>query len=60
MEIPVTNPWRKSSWSNGGSGGCVEVARTPGTVLIRDTTNRAAGHIDVAPEAWKTFLSMLR
>lgn len=60
METPVTSPWRKSSWSNGGGGGCVEVARTSGTVLIRDTTNRAAGHIDVAPEVWTDFLVALK
>jgi hypothetical protein len=56
----LIDPWRKSSWSGGSNGGCVEVARTSERVLIRDTTNRAAGHIDVTPEAWQEFLATLR
>lgn len=56
----LIDPWRKSSWSGGSNGGCVEVARTSGSVLIRDTTNRAGGHIDVTPEAWQAFIDTLR
>lgn len=56
----LIDPWRKSSWSGGSNGGCVEVARTSDSVLIRDTTNRAAGHIDVTPEAWQAFIGTLR
>ena len=26
--------WRKSSYSGGNGGGCVEAASTPGTVLV--------------------------
>lgn len=53
------NPWRKSSWSGSNGGGCLEVARTADRLLIRDTTNRAGGHIDVTPEAWQEFLSTI-
>lgn len=60
METLLIDPWRKSSWSGGGNGGCVEVGRTPDRVLIRDTTNRPAGHIDVTAEVWQTFLGTLR
>jgi hypothetical protein len=60
METLLIDSWRKSSWSGGGNGGCVEVARTTERVLIRDTTNRPAGHIDVTTEAWRAFLGTIR
>jgi hypothetical protein len=56
----LIDPWRKSSKSGGSNGGCVEVARTDERVLIRDTTNRGAGHIDVAPGAWQAFIDTLK
>lgn len=59
METRVVDPWRKATYSGSNGGGCVEVA-TSGAVLVRDTTNRAAGHIDITPEAWKAFLNTLR
>ena len=37
----LTPGWRKSSYSgNGGRGNCVETGNAPGTVLVRDTTDR--------------------
>jgi hypothetical protein len=53
------DPWRKSSYSGTNGGGCVEVAKT-GRVLVRDTTNRAGGHIDVSAEAWQAFINKLK
>ena len=47
--------WRKSSYSGGNGGGCVEVASTPGTVLVRDTTNRAGEVLAVPAAAWQRF-----
>lgn len=43
--------WRKSSYSEGGSGGtCVELADlATGVVGVRDSKNPEAGHLTVAP-----------
>lgn len=60
METPVTDPWRKATYSGSNGGGCVEVARTPERLLVRDTTNRPGGHIAVTAEAWAGFLAALR
>ena len=55
--------WRKSSRSNGASGGngCVEVAFLPGEqVALRDTKDRSrTPHIYPATD-WHTFLSAIR
>lgn len=57
MRIEITRaPWRKSSYSSGGEANCVEVALTS-LVGVRDTKDRAAGHLAVAPNAWAAFLS---
>ncbi|WP_119728543.1 DUF397 domain-containing protein [Thermomonospora amylolytica] len=39
--------WRKSSYSHGGSGDCVELAALPDVIGIRDSKNPAAGHLRV-------------
>jgi hypothetical protein len=48
--------WRKSSYSSGNGGACVEVAAvsTQGTgrVLIRDTTDRQGPVLAVGADAW--------
>ncbi|MEC3974720.1 DUF397 domain-containing protein [Amycolatopsis sp. H20-H5] len=49
--------WRKSSRSSGGSNNCVEVALATKTVGVRDTKDRAAGHLAVSPGAWGAFLA---
>lgn len=56
----LTSAWRKATYSGTNGGGCVEAATTPRRVLVRDTTNRAAGSIDVAPEAWRAFIDGLK
>lgn len=33
--------WRKSSFSNGGGGNCVELAQTPDLGAVRDSKNPA-------------------
>ena len=49
--------WRKSSYSDVGSGDCVELAAKPGVVGIRDSKNPAAGHLQVGK---RVFVSLLR
>ena len=50
--------WRKSTYSSANGGQCVEVA-TDGTVLIRDTTDRAGVMLSVSGAAWTAFLATL-
>jgi hypothetical protein len=51
--------WRKSTYSTGDGGNCVEVA-SDGTVLVRDTTNRDGGTLAFGAAAWERFLGTIR
>ena len=51
--------WRKSSYSSGDGGQCVEVASAEG-VAVRDTTNRDGGTLTFSAEAWQRFTDTLR
>ncbi|WP_433857055.1 DUF397 domain-containing protein [Streptomyces kronopolitis] len=48
--------WAKSSYSSDEGGECVEVATTPGTVLIRDSKNPDGPRLTLAPTTWAAFL----
>jgi hypothetical protein len=53
--------WRKSSFSGGSGGNCVEVADNGGHVLVRDT--RAHGHGPVhryTPAQWQTLITIIK
>jgi hypothetical protein len=52
--------WRKSSYSNGGTGSCVEVAISTDEVAVRDSKHTAGPTIAVNPAAWQEFLSTTR
>ncbi|MBT2415962.1 DUF397 domain-containing protein [Streptomyces sp. ISL-12] len=47
--------WFKSSYSGGGGGNCVEVAVSPGTVLVRDSKDTARQPLAVSLNAWAAF-----
>ncbi|MVO83729.1 DUF397 domain-containing protein [Streptomyces sp. p1417] len=50
--------WRKSSYSSNGSDiDCVEVARAPGVVHIRDSKITGSPHLAVAATAWADFVT---
>ena len=50
--------WRKSSYSGGSGGNCVEVASNlPGIVAVRDSKNREGGTLVFTPETWRAFIS---
>jgi hypothetical protein len=55
----MTSEWRKSSYSGGNTGSCVEVA-CDDSILIRDTTNRAGFTLAVPPSVWAAFLATIR
>ncbi|WP_431995725.1 DUF397 domain-containing protein [Streptomyces griseoflavus] len=52
-------PWRKSTYSDGNGGDCLEVADgVPGVVPVRDSKLDAGGPvIVVGSAAWTAFLS---
>ena len=52
--------WRKSSYSDGNGGDCVETASCDGAVMVRDTTNRDGGTLAFGAEAWTVFVTSLR
>ena len=51
--------WRKSSYSDGNGGDCVETASCDGVVMVRDTTNRDGGTLSFTAEAWSAFIALL-
>jgi Domain of unknown function (DUF397) len=52
--------WRKSSYSDGNGGDCVETASCDGLVLVRDTANRDGGTLEFSSEAWEAFAASLK
>ncbi|MFD3522558.1 DUF397 domain-containing protein [Streptomyces sp. NPDC058653] len=54
---PSTTRWRKSSYSNGDGGECVEVADDQlGVILVRDSKNPTGPVLVLHPAAWAGFL----
>ncbi|CAM5412544.1 DUF397 domain-containing protein [Streptomyces hirsutus] len=49
--------WFKSSYSSSGDGNdCIEVAISPGTVLVRDSKNAQGPRLSIASAAWADFV----
>lgn len=51
--------WRKSSYSDGNGGACVETASGTGVILVRDTTNRDGVTLSIPADAWQRFTASL-
>jgi Domain of unknown function (DUF397) len=55
------NRWRKSSYSGGSGGDCVEVAEASGRLLVRDTQQAGTGPVlTFSAPAWRRFVSRRR
>ena len=52
--------WRKSSYSDGNGGQCVETAAADGVILVRDTTDRVGTTLSVTSVAWRKFAATLK
>ena len=52
--------WRKSSYSGGSGGQCVEVASKLAQVAVRDTANRDGGTLEFTVGAWAAFTATLK
>jgi Domain of unknown function (DUF397) len=57
----LASNWRKSSYSGGQGGQCVEVASTPGHVAVRDTKDNGYGPVlRVSPAGWSRLVKTLK
>jgi hypothetical protein len=53
--------WRKSSYSSGNGGQCVEVARNlPGVVAVRDSKDPAGPKLAFTPAQWAAFAAQVK
>jgi hypothetical protein len=53
--------WRKSSYSGGSGGNCVELASQDGRVLVRDTKQAGNGPVvTFSGPAWRRFARELK
>jgi hypothetical protein len=53
--------WRKSSYSGGNGGNCVEVGSGPDAVMVRDTKQADSGPVlRFDPAAWSRFADRLK
>jgi len=52
--------WRKSSYSDGNGGNCVETASGHGVILVRDTANRDGVTLSVPAASWQRFTGALK
>jgi Domain of unknown function (DUF397) len=50
--------WRKSSYSDGNGGQCVEVTAAK-VVMVRDTADRDGATLAFTPQAWTAFTAAL-
>lgn len=48
--------WRKSQYSMGGNGDCVEVAPAGERVFVRDSKNPEGAVLAYNAESWRTFI----
>jgi hypothetical protein len=60
MDLTRAN-WRKSSYSNGNGGACVEVAQNlPSVVAVRDSKDPEGPKLIFEPAEWHAFTSGVR
>jgi hypothetical protein len=57
---PGSPAWRTSSYSGNNGGQCVEVAATPGQVLIRDSKDREGPVLVFTADEWHAFAASVR
>jgi hypothetical protein len=57
----VQAKWRKSSYSNGNGGACVEVARNlMDAVAVRDSKDPEGPKLAFAADQWQSFTSQVK
>ncbi|MFE9242236.1 DUF397 domain-containing protein [Nocardiopsis sp. NPDC006938] len=56
----LNDGWKKSSYSHGNGGNCVEAKATGEGAAVRDTQNRHLGHLEASQSEWSAFLGVVR
>jgi hypothetical protein len=54
------NHWRKSSYSGGSGGDCIEIADQAGRLLVRDTKDRVGAALRFSSAAWRRFIGQVK
>jgi hypothetical protein len=52
--------WRKSSYSGGNGGNCIQVADLPGTVAVRDSKDPDGPALLFRPAEWAAFTARVK
>jgi Domain of unknown function (DUF397) len=54
--------WRKSTYSDGSGGNCIETAsdNANGAIMVRDTANRDGGTLVFNAGVWQAFTAGLK
>jgi hypothetical protein len=52
--------WRKSSYSGGNGGACIEVGKHGTSVYVRDSKIERSPELPFSSEAWAEFLTGLK
>jgi len=52
--------WRKSSYSGGASGNCVEVAAADRRVAVRDSKDPKGRMLSFGPNDWQQFADQVK
>ncbi|QEV02101.1 DUF397 domain-containing protein [Streptomyces viridifaciens] len=61
MEMTADLAWRKSSYSGGEGGNCVEVADgITGLIPVRDSKDPHGPALGFSPAAWRAFVAGIR
>ena len=57
----MASNWRKSTYSSGQGGACVEVGTDARTVAVRDTTQHGKGPVlRVSSADWSRFMKSIK
>jgi hypothetical protein len=52
--------WRKSTFSGGNGGNCVEVGGSGPAIVVRDTKDRAGAALIFDADTWRRFAVTIR
>ncbi|WP_435105719.1 DUF397 domain-containing protein [Nocardiopsis synnemataformans] len=61
--MPMTKlspEWKKSTFSHGNGGQCVEARRTSAGAAVRDTQNRDLGRLEANSAEWTALLEAVK